>query len=129
MFEDCKNTKAQGTVGLGEAIAWFSRNRYNVSLPISDTQRYDLIVEKNSILERVEVKTSCYKAPSGNYEVVLKTCGGNRSAKDRITYFSANDSDILFILVGDGTKYLIPSKNANKSNITLGEKYIKYKIE
>lgn len=42
------------------AIAYFSTNGYTVSIPLNDTQDYDLIVEKNGILQRVQVKATGY---------------------------------------------------------------------
>ena len=48
--------KQKENCGLGMAIAYFSTNGYTVSIPLNDTQDYDLIVEKNGILQRVQVK-------------------------------------------------------------------------
>lgn len=41
-----KTNKEKGNSGLGVAIAYFSTNGYTVSIPLNDTQDYDLIVEK-----------------------------------------------------------------------------------
>lgn len=38
--------KEKGNAALGLAIAYFSSNGYTVSIPLNDTQDYDLIVEK-----------------------------------------------------------------------------------
>lgn len=35
------------------AINYFTVNGYTISLPINDTQWYDLIIEKNGIFETV----------------------------------------------------------------------------
>lgn len=57
-----KTNKEKGNTGLGVAIAYYSSNGYIVSIPLNDTQDYDLIVEKENILKRVQVKaTSCKK--------------------------------------------------------------------
>ena len=50
--------KQKGNTSLGIAIAYFTSNGYTVSIPLNDTQDYDLIVEKNSILKIVQVKSS-----------------------------------------------------------------------
>ena len=39
--------KEKGNSALGIAIAYFSTNGYIVSIPLNDTQDYDLIVDKN----------------------------------------------------------------------------------
>ena len=41
--------KDRGRVGLSLAIAYFGANGYTVSLPLNDTQWYDMIVEKDGI--------------------------------------------------------------------------------
>ena len=38
--------KQKGNTALGIAIAYFSINGYTVSIPLNDTQDYDLIAEK-----------------------------------------------------------------------------------
>ena len=44
--------KEKGNSGLGIAIAYYSTNGYIVSIPLNDTQNYDLVVEKDNILKR-----------------------------------------------------------------------------
>ena len=45
------SNKQKGNSGLGMAIAYFSTNGYTVSIPLNDTQDYDLVVEKDNILQ------------------------------------------------------------------------------
>ena len=45
-----------GNSSLGIAIAYFTNHDYIVSIPLNDTQDYDLIVEKNNIISKVQVK-------------------------------------------------------------------------
>ena len=49
-------TKQKGDVALGVAISYFIVSGYEVSLPIGDKRDYDLIIEKNGELSRVQVK-------------------------------------------------------------------------
>ena len=37
------NSKRQGNIGIGAAIAWFTVHGYTVSIPLTDSQDYDLI--------------------------------------------------------------------------------------
>ena len=54
--------KQRGNCGLGIAIAYFSTNGYTVSIPLNDTQDYDLLIDKDGKIESAQVKyTSCYK--------------------------------------------------------------------
>ena len=73
----CTN-KEKGNAGLGMAIAYFSTNGYTVSIPLNDTQDYDLIIEKNSLLQTVQVKATGCKTKYGVYQVALKSCGGTK---------------------------------------------------
>lgn len=52
------NPRRQGEIGLGAAIAWFSRVGYLVSVPLCDNQPYDLVVDNGERLLKVQVKTA-----------------------------------------------------------------------
>lgn len=121
------NSKKQGDVGLGHAIAWFTRNSYTVSLPLTDSQDYDLIVDKENKLCRVQVKTASYKNEYGIYEVSLTVKGGNRSGTGRIKQFNKDKVDLLFILTSDNEVYVIPSDVVGVNSINLGKKVQEYK--
>ena len=56
LMPNCKNTKIQGSIGLGQAIACFTKLGYIVSVPLNDSQDYDLIVEIDNKLYKVQVK-------------------------------------------------------------------------
>jgi len=43
------NRKQIGRIGLSMAINYFTLKGYTVSIPMNDTQWYDLIIEKNGI--------------------------------------------------------------------------------
>lgn len=76
------DNKSQGNFGLGIAIAYFTTSGYIVSIPLNDTQDYDLIIEKDNILKTVQVKTTRCKIKYGHYQVALKSRGGKKG----ITY-------------------------------------------
>ena len=44
-----ESNKQKGNAGLGIAVAYYSSNGYTVSIPLNDTQDYDLIVDKNNV--------------------------------------------------------------------------------
>lgn len=44
--------------------------------------------------------------------------------------FETNSSDLLFVLLENGSCYSIPTKNiTSKTTVSLGEKYLPYKVE
>ena len=120
--------KEKGNVGLGMAIAYYSSNGYIVSIPLNDTQDYDLIVEKDNIIKRVQVKTTSCKDKNEKYQVALKSCGGTKG----ITYKTLKDTNIeeLFIFLENKEIYILPIEEIkNRSTLTICDKYKKYKKE
>ena len=127
MFSNTTNSKKQGSVGIAAAIFYFSKCNHTVLLPITDSQSYDLVVDLESSLCRVEVKTTNTKTPSGCYVACLKSSGGSKGFQ----YGTVKESraDLLFILTGSGDQYLIPvTEDLPSSSITLGPKYEEYKL-
>lgn len=120
-------TVTQGTVGLGVAVGYFASKGLCVSLPLNDNQSYDLIVDDGS-LKRVQVKTTRAKAASSNYVVQLKSVRPNKTV-NKIVPFDKTEVEYLFILTGDGDKYLIPSEDiVYTSMMTLDSKYEKFRV-
>ncbi len=122
-----ENTKKQGNAGLGKAIAYYSCQGRSVSVPLTDDQEYDLIVDISGSLKKVQVKTSRHKKGS-IYQVVLKTSGWSKGTFVR--KFAKEKVDIVFVATDDGSQYEIPSQEIDaKSSLNMGIKYQKYKVE
>lgn len=118
----------QGNIGLGRAIAFFVENGYVVSIPLNDCQKYDLIVEKDGILYRVQVKTSTYQQNKSSWTVRLATSSGN-TVKNTVTPFDTDSCDLLFILTNNMTMYCIPTdKIEAKHTLNVGNKYEDYLV-
>lgn len=120
-----KNTKKQGDWGLGLAIAYFSREECTISIPLTDSQDYDLVVDMDGELKRIQVKTTTYMRDSGSYAVSLTVKGGNRTGTS-IKAFDSTKVDYVFIVTGDEDIYLIPASVLGNS-VSLGKEYDKYK--
>lgn len=116
----------QGNVGLGKAIEYFTSKSIPVSIPLNDTQKYDLVIDMDNKLYRVSVKTATHIDESGSYNVYLKNSGGS-SGKGKIRPFDNQSCDYLFVLSGDNKTYFIPSSVITaKHGIVLGAKYAQY---
>ena len=116
--------KEKGNTSLGMAIAYFTLQGYIVSIPLNDTQDYDLVIEKNNILQTVQVKSSGCKISKQHLKAVeeLKV--------QHIKTFKETNVDLLFIFLKDSSMYLIPSdKINNNSTITLSDKYKNYLVK
>lgn len=109
--------KEKGRAGLSLAIAYFGSNGYTVSLPINDTQWYDLIVEKDGIFQTVQ----CRCTGSKDNVISLRSCGGTHGASyDNVLN---HPLDLLFCADAHKNMYVIPvehlRKHKNRSMITL----------
>jgi hypothetical protein len=121
------NSKRQGNVGIARAILWYTERGHIISLPLTDSQSYDLIVDENGILKRVQVKTATSKRYD-SYIVHLRSMSNVKGAKLRIKFLSEDDADLVFIATEEDN-YIIPIKIiAGMSMITLSHKYDEYRI-
>jgi len=119
----------QGNIGLGRAIEFFTSHSIPVSIPLNDTQKYDLVIDHDGKLSRVSVKTSRYKSSETSYYVLLKNCGGS-SGKGKVRLFDNQSCDYVFILTGDDRMYLIPSDEImSKHGISVGIKYAEFEVK
>lgn len=123
-----KSNKEKGNAGLGIAIAYYSTNGYMVSIPLNDTQDYDLIVDKNNVLKKVQVKATSCKTKYNKYQVALKSCGGTKGK----TYKTIIDTKIdeVFIVTDTMEMFIIPIEEIkNKTTLNLCEKYEKNRVK
>lgn len=121
------SSKRQGLIGVGAAIAFFTSQGHLVSMPLNDSQDYDMIVDDGLKLLKVQVKTTRYK-PEGRYSVCLKSSGGTKGE----TYGTVGTGacDMLFIHAEDGSSYLFPVEHVrnHKCQLSLGPSADKFKI-
>lgn len=101
------NKKVQGSIAVAEAIKYYTVNGYAVFTPVSDISRFDLVVEKDGKLRRIEVKSCSAK----NNEFMLRTNGGNQSWSGKSKYLSSKDCDKVFL-------YNINSENSKEFDIS-----------
>lgn len=103
------NNKDKGRAGLSLAIAYFGSNGYTVSLPINDTQWYDLVVEKDGIFQTVQCKFTASK----NKEIQLVNKGGTKG----ITYDNLLNHPVDLLFCADDMKnlFVIPVEEIRKS--------------
>jgi hypothetical protein len=117
-------------VGLAWAIKWFTENGYLVSIPLTDSQDYDLVVDHAGTLYKVQVRTTySIKRPSGNYQLNLQVTGGNRSGTGKVKHFDPSKVDLIFALTNAGTMYLIPSIEVEaRRSLSLCHKYNRFRV-
>jgi hypothetical protein len=102
------DNKQKGNLAIASAIKHFVSTGYTVSIPLTDTARYDLVVERDGTFFAVQCKYAGYEGNPGVFSVPLYVSGGNRSAGNRRLRYSEGDFDILFVLCANGRMYAIP---------------------
>ncbi len=128
------NRRQQGDLGEASAIEWFSRLGAMILLPFGHSPDFDLVVELEGRLLRIQVKTSTCKEPrldGHRWDVTLATNGGNQSWSGVAKIFDPSRFDLLFVLVGDGRRWLIPADAIEATRgINLGGiKYSEFEID
>lgn len=85
------------------AIAYFGTNGYTVSVPLNDTQWYDLVVEKDGKLYTVQCKFTA-TTPS---IISLRSSGGTKG-KPYDNILNHPQLDYIFCANASGNMWLIP---------------------
>lgn len=100
-----ETNKDKGRAGMALAIGYFGANGYTVSIPLNDTQWYDLIIEKDGEIKTVQ----CKATGSNNKSISLKSAGGtNGSVYDSVLNHPV---DYLFCLDDEKNMYVIPTED------------------
>ena len=120
----------QGDLGEASAIEWFAGQGVRVALPFGHSPDWDLAVELAGHLARIQVKTSSCRR-GDRWSVTLCTRGGNQSWSGVVKRFGTGRCDYLFVHVGDGRRWLIPSDRVEGGTSVLvgGPKYERFEIE
>ena len=122
--------REQGDVGELSAMEWLASRGAHLYVPVGHSPDIDLIAELEDRLIRVEVKTSTHRR-RGGWGVLISTRGGNQSWTGVVKYFDPGRCDYLFVHVGDGRRWFIPTGALEAtSGLTLGgTKYRDFEIE
>lgn len=106
--------KQKGNAGLSLAIGYYGSNGYTISLPLNDTQDYDLIIDDGNKLQKVQVKFCNSISDYGAYQVSVRSCGGT-SGKVYKRIIDTN-VDIVFVVCSNGQMFEIPKQKITQRN-------------
>ena len=122
-------SKQKGDVAMGNAIAYFMSNGFEVYLPIGDKRDYDLVVEKDGKLARVQVKYAGLYKDKIRCQAALRFMGGNLSFYSAKKY-TDDAFDYLYVYTAKNENYLFPWQDVNVRSILSIEvvKYRAYKV-
>ena len=98
------NRKNIGRIGLSTAINYFTVNGYTVSIPMNDTQWYDIVIEKDGVFQTVQCKATSKDV------IDFRSTGGTKGeVYDNLLNHS--ELDYLFCVNGEFEMWLIPIKD------------------
>jgi hypothetical protein len=126
-----RNPRGQGDRGELSAALWFGERGASVFIPLfHNNPHFDLVADWGEGPKRVQVKTSSY-FQNGRWGITLCTRGGNRSWSGLVKTLDPSQYDYLFVVVGDGRRWLIPADDVGGgSGLNLGgPKYERFEIE
>lgn len=124
--------REQGDIGELSAMEWLASKGAHLYVPVGHSPDVDVVAELGGRLLRIEVKTATgRRRKSGNWEVSIATRGGNQSWSGLVKYFEPNRCDYLFVHVGDGRRWFLPTGALDcRSTLTLGgKKYSEFEVE
>lgn len=111
-------------------MEWLANQGAHIFIPVGHSPNVDLIADIGDRLLRVEVKTTtCFRR--GRWAVLISTRGGNQSWTGLVKYFDPDRCDYLFVHVGDGRRWFIPTRRLeSRAGLNLGgQKYSEFEIE
>jgi hypothetical protein len=122
--------REQGDFGELSAMQWLVWQGASIALPVGNNRHWDLVAELDGRVLRVQVKTS-RSFRLGRWEVRVSTSGGNQSWNRVVKLLDPSRFDYLFVLVGDGRRWFIPSERVEGSTALRlgGPKYAEFQVE
>ncbi|MEI8060972.1 MAG: group I intron-associated PD-(D/E)XK endonuclease [Candidatus Berkelbacteria bacterium] len=106
-----RNTQRKGDYAVAKAIASLTKLGFDVSIPLTESAAYDLIVEKDGILKRIQVRFS------GSGEVDLRRIHSN-STGYIVKKTKINAYDWLYVLNSNEQEYLVKKCLHSRRSIT-----------
>jgi len=122
--------RRQGDLGELSAMEWFASKGAGIYFPVGHSPYSDFIAEFRDELIRVQVKT-CTRYHLDRWQVTICTRGGNQSWSGLVKRFEPELCDCLFVVVGDGRRWCIPSAaiGGGRGLVVGGPKYAEFEVE
>jgi PD-(D/E)XK endonuclease len=109
-----RSTQWKGDIATSRAIATFTAMGFDVSIPLTESAAYDLIVDNGQKLARVQ----CKFANDRRRQVDLRRIHSNSSGYV-VKRTRQGSYDWLYVLDGNGSEYLIKECLAERRSVTL----------
>ncbi|MEK7594226.1 MAG: group I intron-associated PD-(D/E)XK endonuclease [Patescibacteria group bacterium] len=112
-----RTTQRKGDTAVAQAIATFTRIGHDVSLPLTESAAYDIVVDAEDKLYKVQVRYSSTK------DVELRRIHSN-SQGYVVKKTKKNAYDWLYVLFSDGREYLIKECLDGRRSIKPSSEYL-----
>ena len=111
-------------------MQWLTSKGAPVFNPVFHSPDIDLVAKLGGKLIGIEVKTATHRRGE-RWVVSISTKGGNQSWSGVVKYFDPSRCDFLFVHVGDGRRWFIPTTSiVCRSGLHLGgPKYCEFEVE
>jgi hypothetical protein len=112
------------------AMEWLASRGAHIYVPVGHSPDIDLVAEIEGVVLRIEVKTATHRR-GDRWSVLISTRGGNQSWTGTVKYFDRSRCDFLFVHVGDGRRWFIPTGALDCRSALLlgGPKYAAFEID
>ncbi len=116
------NTKLKGDIAEQAVVLFALKKEWGALIPVGDRLAYDLALDINNKLIRLQVKSAWFNSKSENYVVDVRRTKTNRRVMRR-DYYGNNDFDFAVVYVTDDLFYVFPAEvfNSYGSEIHLVE--------
>lgn len=104
--------KLIGRIGLSKAIEYYTLQGYTISLPLNDTQWYDLIIEKDGVFKTVQCKATTTEESA----IDLRETGGTKGSQYNHV-LNHDNLDILFCVNKDLNIWIIPISDLKEAKV------------
>lgn len=112
------NTREEGALGEARVVYEFQKYGVNVSKPFSDNAPYDLVVDVNDRLYKIQIKTSAFVKNNATVFRLSKTRYNRTSS--RITKYTSDEVDYyaLYSIVRDKV-YIVAYDRAPDTSVVI----------
>ena len=116
------DTKLKGDIAEQAVLLFALKKGWGVLRPVGDRLAYDLVLDINNKLIRIQVKAAWLADKSKNYVVDVRKTKTNRRVMRR-DYYSNDDFDFAVVYISDDLFYVFPAEvfNSYGSEIHLVE--------
>ena len=112
-------SKQKGNIGEAKCLAKMVELGVPVSLPFGDNERYDMIIEHNNKLEKIQVKYSSQKTENNSVIFHTASSTNHTTNKHYTNYINDIDAFLLYNGLNEDIYYLPIETVGNKKTISI----------